>query len=96
MQLLDAEQHDQLEIINCNHPNNVEECCRKMFNHWLTVDPDATWDKLLKALETIDYNALAKSIQISILQGNYFNKVAKYFHRHLSYVSCCTKLKKTF
>ena len=69
MQLLDAEQHDQLEIIDCNHPNNVEECCSKMFNHWLTVDPDATWDKLLNALETIDHNVLAKSIQINILQG---------------------------
>ena len=79
MQLLDTEQHDQLEIINCDHPNNVEECCSKMFSHWLTVDPDATWDKLLNALETIDYNVLAKSIQINILQGKStrYNVMAK-------------------
>ena len=88
MQLLDAEQHDQLKIINCNHPNNVEECCKKMFNYWITVDPDATWDKLLKALETIDYNVLAKSIQVDVLQGKYFNKVNIFmntFHNILLY-----------
>ena len=40
-----------LEIINTDNPQNVQECCKQMFIKWLATDNDASWKKLIEALQ---------------------------------------------
>lgn len=59
---------EQLDIIKENN-QDIKSCCTKMFLYWLQVDTTATWNKLIKALEDINHNALAEDIKKVILQG---------------------------
>ena len=46
----------RVEIIRKQHPNDPEECCTKVFVHWLTSDEGIspkTWGVLLKTLKKI-------------------------------------------
>ena len=60
---------EKLNIIKINDSGNVQMCCTMMFQYWLQVDAKANWNKLIKALEDIKYNALAETIKKEILQG---------------------------
>ena len=70
IQLLQEKHTDKLDVINKNHSNEVEECCDTMFQCWLEVDTEATWNKLIVALEDIDKNATAAKIREDNLIGN--------------------------
>ena len=59
-----------LEIIQENHPNDVQKRCNEMFNYWLSNDPAASWDTLINALEQIGQNALAAKLKKDILKGS--------------------------
>ena len=59
---------EQLRIIKNNYPQNIKMCCTKMFENWIENDYTANWDKLIKALERINHNALAEDIRT--IQGN--------------------------
>lgn len=45
---------DRLNIIEENNPKKVQECCRIMLDDWLEEDSEASWEKLLHAVETKD------------------------------------------
>ena len=68
IQLLNDEKHSMLDIIEENH-HDVKICCSKMFEYWLDVDIEASWNKLIDALEMNDQNALAVKIKIDVLKG---------------------------
>jgi len=53
---------DVLEEIKANHPNDVNTCCSVMFKKWLERDPDASWSKLVTALNNIEMKAAAASV----------------------------------
>ena len=72
LQLLQAEYTDKLNVIQANHPTKVEDCCDEMFQHWLAVDTEASWNKLIDALEHIHQNALAKKIREEISKGKFY------------------------
>ena len=56
--------------IEANHPNNVDTCCRKMFEKWLEVKPDASWSQLVIALNKIRlYNAGDAVSKLYVLSG---------------------------
>ena len=59
--------HD-LTVIEANY-NDVRVRCREMFDKWLQVDPKATWNQLIDALEKINLNALAQKIREDVLKG---------------------------
>lgn len=40
-----------LEIIEKDNPGNVKACCNSMFKKWLDTDTNASWKKLIKALQ---------------------------------------------
>ena len=40
-----------LNTIKANHPGDVEVCCKDLWEKWLDMDPEATWDKLLSAID---------------------------------------------
>ena len=63
----------ELDILNSQLKNiktdpnfsGNEEKCREMLDVWLANDISATWEKLCKALESIDKRVLARDIRIS-------------------------------
>ena len=69
VQLLSSEQSKKLDIIKEDHPSDTSMCCTKLFKYWLDVDTDASWNKLIAALEQIEQNALAENIRRNILKG---------------------------
>ena len=69
--LLGPSHTGQLDVIELNSPKNVEECCTKMFECWLNVDPFATWDKVIAALRYIGLNTLSERIKTDLLKGMY-------------------------
>ena len=73
VQILGDEFVHKLDVIKANHPNDVEGCCKEMFNYWIQVDPDASWNKLTDALEQIEHYALAVKVKKDILKGTSFN-----------------------
>ena len=65
VQLLTTE---QLDNIKHNYPANSGKCCTKMFEHWLKVDDEASWNKLIAALEQTNQYALAENIRSNVLK----------------------------
>lgn len=45
--------HKVLKVIQADHRNDVETCCRLMFEKWLERTPDASWEQLVTALNNI-------------------------------------------
>ena len=44
-------QSGHLNTIKANHPGDVDGCCKDLWEKWLELDPDATWDKLFTAID---------------------------------------------
>ena len=57
----------QIDTIALNNPGNSQKCCQQMFAIWLDKNPQATWQKLLNALESdaVGLNALALKVKKS-------------------------------
>ena len=55
-----------LKNIEKNEPD-VQSCCTRLFDHWLTVDVHASWNKLIEALEEINEKYLAEKIRRKVL-----------------------------
>ena len=55
----------KLGNIKESNPNNHEQCCREMFDHWLDKYENATWNDLLKALRStaVGLNAVASDVE---------------------------------
>ena len=51
-----------LKVIEADHRNDVTTCCRVMFEKWLEVKPDASWDQLVTALKNIKLNTAADAV----------------------------------
>ena len=68
-QLLQEKYCYKLDVIQEDHPNDVEKCCDKMFKHWLSVDVEANWNKLIDALLFIQQNAIAARVKQDVLIG---------------------------
>lgn len=65
IELFSGVQHgvDQLDIIRENYPRDVEACCTEMFKQWLKKAENASWNKLVAAIDAIGYNVLAKKLK---------------------------------
>ena len=62
VKLLRSDQDRMLNIIEANHPHDVVNCCKHLFNKWLDTTEDATWSMLIKALKS-------PSVQLDYLAG---------------------------
>ena len=60
--MLNSEQVKRLKVIRADHPRSSEECCTAMFDYWLQVDTNASWDKLITALQSVQHEVLAAKI----------------------------------
>ena len=52
-----------VEIIKRDNPNNVITQKQVLFDKWLRVYSNASWESVVLALELIDENSLAKNVQ---------------------------------
>ena len=55
--------------IRYENPHFSRMGCKELFKHWLYKEIDASWNKLIAALERIQYYALAEEIRRIILKG---------------------------
>ena len=67
---------EDLNIVNANNPNEVQERCRGMLKVWLDIDPEASWEKLLCAVEATDKHH--HSISVSVETGESLLSVETY------------------
>ena len=67
--LLKEESVHVLQNIEQNYPRDVQRCCSEMFECWLRIDTEATWDKLITALKEINQYQLAAKIEKDVLKG---------------------------
>ena len=67
--LLKEELVHTLLNIEENYPRDVQRCCSEMFECWLRIDTEATWDKLITALKEINQYQLAAKIEKDVLKG---------------------------
>ena len=72
LQLLPEKCIDQLGVIQVDYPNSVADRCDKMFQHWLAVDTEANWNKLIDALELIQQSTTAAEIREDISRGKFY------------------------
>ena len=52
-----------LEVIRIDHPNNVKECCSKMFSEWRQRCPKASYKHLIDGLKEINLIQLASEVE---------------------------------
>ena len=70
IELLDFDDVEALDIIEAEHPTDLNRCCTKMFQLWLTKQPTASWNQLIEALREpdVELHALATKIEQMLLQ----------------------------
>ena len=47
---------DTIAIDYCNHPSFSEQCCKTVLWKWLEITPEASWNKLQKAIDNLPLN----------------------------------------
>ena len=70
IELLDCSDVGELDIIEAEHPSDLNKCCTKMFNLWLKKQPEASWNQLMEALRQpgIELGTSASKIEQMLLQ----------------------------
>ena len=63
---------DKLDEIQANKSSNRKECCTEMFKFWRRSDPNASWKKLIEALEapSLKLHELAQTLRHKLNSGN--------------------------
>ena len=54
---------DDLDVIRIDHPNNVKECCSRMFNEWRQRNPKASYRHLIDGLKEVNLIQLASEVE---------------------------------
>ena len=66
-----------LDVIRINHPNNVEECCSRMFTKWRQRTPKASWKQLIEALKEVDLTQLASELEELLIEDSKISQELK-------------------
>ena len=53
---------DDLDVIRIDHPNNVKECCSRMFNEWRQRNPTASYRHLIDGMKEVNLIQLASEV----------------------------------
>ncbi len=61
--LLDIKKYKLNDIRESRH-GVAANCKMDLFDYWLRSDIQASWNKLVEALETMDYSSLAHKIRV--------------------------------
>lgn len=67
----DIVEKEFLEITEKDNPGDVVKCCKQMFKKWLETDKYASWEQLIKALQSssVQLISLAEEIKKKLLKG---------------------------
>ena len=89
VQLLKADQGYKIKTVKADHPQDNEECCKRMFEIWLGTTSDATWNQLITALTSpcvgLDYVASQLCEYIRSIECEIYSHTAPvYNHESLS------------
>ena len=82
LELVDS--NKALKVIEANHRNDVNTCCRVMFEKWLEKTPNASWSQLVTALDNIEMKAAADVVRKLFKSGISICK--QYVHYKDTYV----------
>ena len=58
---------DDLDVIRIDHPNNVKECCSRMFNEWRQRNPKASYRHLIDGLKEVNLIQLASEVETFLI-----------------------------
>ena len=70
IELLERDDVDELDKIKVQYPQDLNECCKAMFQLWLRKQSNASWNQLIEALRQpgIELDALASKVEQILLQ----------------------------
>ena len=73
LELLEQEDEEKLNEIQCSNQGNASEGCKQMFQLWLQKCADATWNHLIQALQEIGLKQLANKVHLMLrrTEGRY-------------------------
>ena len=54
---------DDLDVIRIDHPNNVKECCSRMFSEWRQRNTKASYKDLIDGLKEVNLIQLASEVE---------------------------------
>ena len=54
---LNIDQH-LMDNIEHDHPNDCESCCSKMFSEWLDINPPASWEDIITAVDNLSSDGM--------------------------------------
>ena len=65
VQLLDSGILEQrvLEVIAADHPQSVEDCCKRMFDKWLSTQDKANWNQVIGAIQNVGLCYVASQLE---------------------------------
>ena len=66
--LLESDDVEELNIIQSQHPTDINTCCTKTFQLWLVKQPIASWNQLIDSLRYINLGHVAGKIEQMLLQ----------------------------
>ena len=75
--LMEQDAVTDLDVIRINHPNDVEECCSRMFTKWHQRTPKASWKQLIEALKEIDLTQLASELEELLMKDSKISQELK-------------------
>ena len=58
---------DDLDVIRIDHPNNVKECCSRMFSEWRQRNTKASYKDLIDGLKEVNLIQLASEVEKLII-----------------------------
>ena len=82
--------HKVLKEIEADHRNDVNACCRVMFEKWLEVKSDASWNYLVTALKKIKMNTSANAISKLFKSGTVIVSCVWF----IAYIFCQIRVKQ--
>ena len=61
--LMGQDAADDLDVIRIDHPNNVKECCSRMFSEWRQRNTKASYKDLIDGLKEVNLIQLASEVE---------------------------------
>ena len=61
--LMGQDAADDLDVIRIDHPNNVKECCSRMFSEWRQRNTKASYKDLIDGLKEVNLIQLTSEVE---------------------------------
>ena len=81
-----VDNNEILQVIEANNPGDVNIRCRVMFEKWLEMKPNASWNQLIIALKAIKMNTAAYAISKLFKSGYYIICIYTYVSDVRTYI----------